>query len=83
MLLYPKTKIKRELCAGGTLGDGAYGGLFYWNLNNGVGNSNWNIGARLILCNFYARTTLRSPWRKYYQNQRYVSRRETVRTLIR
>lgn len=45
------------MCAGGNLSNGANDGLFYWNLNNGVGNSNWNIGARLILCIFYVRTT--------------------------
>lgn len=33
---------------GGNLSNGSNCGLFYWNLNNAVGNSNWNIGARLF-----------------------------------
>ncbi|MCD8371804.1 MAG: hypothetical protein LUD27_00690 [Clostridia bacterium] len=35
--------------AGGPLVNGLYDGLFCFNLNNAVGNSNWNNGARLSL----------------------------------
>lgn len=30
---------------GGNLNNGANDGAWYWNLDNDVGNSNWNIGA--------------------------------------
>ena len=33
----------------GNLRNGANAGLFYANLNNGLGNANWNIGARVLL----------------------------------
>lgn len=34
---------------GGNVNNGANAGLFYWNLNNASSNSNWNIGARLLI----------------------------------
>lgn len=42
---------------GGNLDNGANAGLFYWNLNNGLGNANWNYGGRLIFStdNFFGR----------------------------
>ena len=36
---------------GGNFNNGANDGFFYWNLNNGSGNSNWNYGARLLILN--------------------------------
>ena len=34
---------------GGNFNNGAKDGLFYWNFNNSSSNSNWNIGARLLI----------------------------------
>ena len=34
---------------GGNLNNGSNVGAWYWNLNNEVGNSNWNIGAPVFL----------------------------------
>ena len=35
-----------ELLFGGNLNNGANAGVFYWNGNNAVSNSNWNYGSR-------------------------------------
>lgn len=37
---------KRLFLSGGGLDDGSRAGSAYLNLNNGLGNANWNIGAR-------------------------------------
>ena len=34
---------------GGNPSNGAYGGLFYWGLNNGSSGASWNCGARVLM----------------------------------
>jgi hypothetical protein len=34
---------------GGNFNNGLKAGLFYWNLNNGSSNANWNYGARHLI----------------------------------
>lgn len=34
---------------GGNLNNASHAGLWYWNLNNDVGNTNWNQGARTLI----------------------------------
>ena len=41
--------ILRVAHVGGNFNNGANDGLWYWNLNNGSSNANWNIGARVLI----------------------------------
>ena len=34
---------------GGNMNNGTNDGLWYWNCNNASSNTNWNIGARLLI----------------------------------
>lgn len=38
--------VKREFLSGGNLNNGAANGSAYLNLNNALGNANWNYAAR-------------------------------------
>jgi len=45
---------------GGNMNNGTNDGLWYWNLNNDSSNTNWNIGARLLICIFSLHTIFHS-----------------------
>ncbi len=50
---------------GGSFNNGTNCGFFYWNFNNGSGDNNWNIGARLLIIKIYcifSSTALAENW---------------------
>ena len=47
---------------GGNLNNGSNAGPFYANLNNDVGNANWNYGSLEML---YIVKTILATWQKY------------------
>lgn len=49
MIIFAYLTTERAQQIGGNYDNGSNDGLAYWNLNNAVGNSNNNIGARLYL----------------------------------
>jgi len=46
---------------GGNWNNSSNAGLFYWNLNNDLGNTNFNIGARLSMVKH---CTILATWQK-------------------
>ena len=51
----------RVALVGGTFGDRANDGLWYWNLNNTSSNANWNIGCRVLILFFIITHHLPEP----------------------
>ncbi|KMO87159.1 hypothetical protein AB840_03755 [Megasphaera cerevisiae DSM 20462] len=60
-LLEDKRAVSAVVLFGGSLNNGSNAGPFYANLNNDVGNANWNYGALGML---YIADTAHAPWQK-------------------